>query len=120
MENYKETVEKINETFTKGDTEGFLSYCADDVTWNMVGEKTVTGIGSIREFMAQMEGFEPPIFTVDSVAADGEYVAAQGDMTMKDENGNINDYRYCDFYRFSDGKIIELNSYVIKQNKGEK
>ena len=34
MENYKETVEKINETFTKGDTEGFLSYCADDVTWN--------------------------------------------------------------------------------------
>lgn len=120
MENYKEIVDKINETFTKGDTEGFLSYCADDVKWNMVGETSVTGKESVRQFMAHMEGCEPPSFTVDAMAADGEYVAAQGDMTMKDENGNVNDYRYCDFYRFSDGKIVELNSYVIKQNKGDK
>jgi ketosteroid isomerase-like protein len=35
-------------------------------------------------------------------------------MTMKEKDGKTVPYGYCDIYRFRDGKIVELNSFVIK------
>ena len=39
----KEIVEKVNAAFAAGNTAGFLSFCAEDVAWTMVGDKTVKG-----------------------------------------------------------------------------
>ena len=39
----KEIVEKVNASFAEGEMEGFLSFCADDLVWTMVGSKTVKG-----------------------------------------------------------------------------
>ena len=109
----REIVEKVNASFAKGDMEGFLSHCADDVVWTMVGHKTTRGKNVIREWMASME-MEPPKFTVDNIIAEGDFVTAYGDMTMKEKDGKVAPYSYCDIYRFRDGKIAELNSFVIK------
>ena len=109
----KEIVEKVNATFAEGGVEGFLSFCADDVAWTMVGSKTVTGKTAIREWMASMN-METPKFTVDNIIAEGDFATAYGDMTMKDKDGKWVPYAYCDIYRFRDGKIAELNSFVIK------
>ena len=117
-ETNKQIVEKINESFTKGNTEGFLEQCTDDVVWSMVGETRKEGKTAIREWMSQMEGTEPPRVTVDEIIAEGDSVACRGDMTMKDEKGVDGKYSYVDFYRFRDGKVTELNSYVVK-HKGE-
>lgn len=92
--------------------EGFLSFCADDVKWMMVGEKTVNGKDAIRQWLATMD-FEAPKFTVGSIIAEGDFVAAHGDMTMKDKAGKTVPYYYCDIYRFRGEKIIELRSFVI-------
>jgi uncharacterized protein len=35
-------------------------------------------------------------------------------MIMKEKDGKTVPYAYCDIYRFRDGKIAELNSFVIK------
>lgn len=59
-------------------------------------------------------GIEPPKFTVANVIADGDFVTAYGDMTIKDKTGTTAPYSYCDIYRFRDGKIVELNSFVVK------
>ena len=109
----KEIVEKVNASFAEGGVEGFLSQCADDVVWTMVGNKTTRGKNAIRDWMASM-AIEPPKFTVDNIIADGDFVTAYGDMTMKDKDGKTVPYAYCDIYRFRDGKIVELNSFVIK------
>jgi uncharacterized protein len=109
----KEIVEKVNASFAEGSVEGFLSFCADNVTWTMVGNKTVNGKNAIREWMASMD-IEPPQFTVTNIIGEGDFVTAYGDMTMKDKDGKTAPYAYCDIYRFSDGKIAELNSFVIK------
>ena len=64
-----------------------------------------------------MDGFdelEPPKFTVDNIIAEGDFVTAYGNMTMKEKDGNNEPYAYCDIYRFRDGKIVELNSFVIE------
>jgi uncharacterized protein len=109
----KEIVEKVNASFAEGSVEGFLSFCADYVTWTMVGNKTVSGKNAIREWMGSMD-IEPPKFTVANIIGEGDFVTAYGDMTMKDKDGKTAPYAYCDIYRFSDGKIAELNSFVIK------
>lgn len=114
MSDKKEFVEKINASFAEGNTEGFLSFCADDVKWTMIGEKTANGKEEIREWMASMKDMEPPKFSVDEIIAEGDSVVCYGDMTMKDKDGNSGTYGYCDIYRFSDDKIAELNSFVIK------
>lgn len=116
----KEIVEKVNAAFTAGNTEGFLEHCADDVVWTMEGEKTTTGVAEIREWMSQMEGMEPPKFTVDKTIAEGDSVACYGVMTMKGEDGQEGKYSYCDAYTFAGDKIKELRSFVVKhKTEGE-
>jgi ketosteroid isomerase-like protein len=110
----KEIVEKVNASFAEGGVEGFLSHCADDVVWTMVGNKTTRGKQAIRAWIASMD-MEPPKFTVDNIIAEGDFVTAYGDMTMQDKDGKAVLYAYCDIYRFRDGKIAELNSFVIKK-----
>lgn len=109
----KEIVEKVNASFAEGGVEGFLSHCADDVVWTMVGNNTTRGKNGIREWMGSMD-IEPPKFTVDNTIADGDFVTSYGNMTMKDKDGQIVPYAFCDIYRFREGKIAELNSFVIK------
>jgi uncharacterized protein (TIGR02246 family) len=111
--NNKAIVEKVNAAFAEGSVEGFLSFCADDVTWTMVGDTTVKGKDAIRQWMASMD-MEPPQFTVAHVIAEGDFVTAHGDMTMKDKDGKVVSYAYCDVYRFRGDKIVELRAFVIK------
>ena len=114
----KQIVEKINEAFMAGNTEGFLDHCSEDLVWTMVGEKRTEGKTAIREWMSQMEGCEPPVFTVDKMIADSDTVACYGDMTMKGESGNEEQYSYCDIYQFAGGQVTELRSFIVKHKSG--
>jgi ketosteroid isomerase-like protein len=115
-ENNKAIVERINTTLAKGDFETYLAACADDVQWTIVGEPPLKGKEAIRQFMSSMskENKDTPAFTVDAVFGEGEFVAAHGPMKMKDKEGKLGSYRYCDIYRFRNGKIAEQTSYVVK------
>ena len=115
--NYKETIEKINKSFEDGEMEEFLSECAEDFEWTMVGDESHKGKESVRQWMSEMEGMKPPRINSTSVIADGENVAAHGDMTMTNKSGETVNYEYCEVYRFENGKIVELKSYVIKTDK---
>ncbi|HEX5735447.1 MAG TPA: nuclear transport factor 2 family protein [Blastocatellia bacterium] len=113
-EKNKGIIEKVNAAFAKNDTEGFLSFCTEDVEWTMVGDKTVKGKDAIRKWMASMNLTEPPKFTVDNLLADGDFVTTLGNMTMKDKDGRTAPYAYCDVYHFRGDKIAELRAFVIK------
>ena len=120
-ETNKQIVEKINKAFADNNPEEFLSNCTDNVVWTMVGEKTNSGKEAIREWMAEMKDMEPPKFTVDQIIAEGDSVACYGDMSMKDKDGKLGKYSYCDIYSFSGGKISELRSFVVTlKPEGEK
>lgn len=116
----KEIVEKVNAGFAENDPEVFLSNCAEDVVWTMIGEKTNNGKQAVRDWMKSMGDMEPPKFTVDNLIADGNLVVATGDMTMKGKDGKPGSYAYCDIYRFAGDKIAELNSFVIKTEPEKK
>lgn len=112
----KEIVEKVNAAFAKGKSEEFLNFCAEDAEWQMVGDKSFKGKQSVREFLSSMEatGMEAPKFTVDAMVAEDDTVVCYGDMMMNEENGENAPYSYCDIYQFKTGKIIKLQSFIVK------
>ena len=112
--NNKAIVAKVNAAFAAGSTEGFLACCADDVAWTMVGDTTVPGKDAIRQWMASMGSIEPPQLTVHNVIAEGDFVTAYGDMTMKDKDGAVVPYAYCDIYHFRGDTIVDLRAFVIQ------
>lgn len=107
-EKNKQTVEQVNAAFSQNNIEGFLEFCAEDVKWTMVGDKTVEGKDGIREFASSMGDMEPPQIDNKNMIAEADSVAAFGEMTL---NGKR--YSYCDVYLFENDKIVELSSYVI-------
>lgn len=111
--NNKAILEKANAAITQGDHEGFLAFCTDDTEWTFVGDKTLHGKEAVRQYMATAYA-EPPKFMVDHLIAEGEFVTALGKISMKDENGKMVDYSYCDVWRFRDGKMAELKAFVIE------
>jgi ketosteroid isomerase-like protein len=113
-------VQKINDSFTRNDTEGFLAHCTEDMYWNMAGDSEQTGKSTIREWMKQMDGHEAPKFTVEGIFGDGDRVACHGEMTMKDPEGKEGKYSYCDVYTFKGDKVSELRSFVVAHKSDDK
>jgi len=112
-ENNKAILEAANAAIAKGNYEGFLSFCADDTKWTFVGDKTLKGKEAVRQWMAT-EYMEPPLNIVANLIAEGDFVTALGDLTIKDKDGKAADYSYCDIWRFRGGKMVELKAFVIK------
>jgi ketosteroid isomerase-like protein len=109
----KAILEKANAAITKGDYEGFLSFCADGTEWNFVGDKILRGKEAVRQWMVTTYT-EPPRFKVSNLIAEGDFVTAVGKITLKDEKGSDAEYTYCDVWRFRDDKMVELMAFVIK------
>ena len=110
--NNKLILESANEAVTRGDYEGFLSFCTDDTIWTFVGEQTLHGKEAVRQYMSK-EYIEPPRFAVETLISEGDYLTAIGRISLKDETGIPVDYTYCDVWRFRDGKMAELKAFVI-------
>ncbi len=116
MPNQHETiVSAINDSFLESDMEKFLSFCSEDLTWTIVGDDVKTGKDEIRKWMGSLEGCEPPKFDVERMISNDDWVVCYGGMTMKGESGLDEPYSFCDIYRFADGNVIDLRSFIVKE-----
>lgn len=110
-------IEKVNQTFPESDMETFMSYCAEDITWTMVGYPVMEGKEVIRQAM-EMQDYDEKQFHTDQVIADGDTVAVTGSMQMRRvSTGQILRSAYCDVYRLRNGKIYQMISYVVDLEK---
>src|SRR5688572_24370751 len=105
---HKEVLMEANEAIARGDFEGFLVHCTEETVWNFLGDRTLRGKEAVRRWMAETYQ-EPPKFKVHHLIADGEFLAAVGEITLKDHNGKEADFSYCDVWRFESGRMAELN-----------
>jgi uncharacterized protein len=112
-ENNKAILEVANAAIAEGNYEGFLSCCANDKRWTFVGDKILKGKEAVRQWMVT-EYVEPPLNIVANLIAEGDFVTALGDLTLKDEDGKAAHYSYCDVWRFRDGKMVGLKAFVIQ------
>ena len=111
---HKEIIEKVNAGFENNDVETFLGFCADDVQWSMAGDEPKKGKDTIREWIKSMSDMGPPKLNTKAIISEGDSAACYGDMTMN-EKGKENFYSFCDIYKFSNGKIVELRSFAVKE-----
>jgi ketosteroid isomerase-like protein len=109
----KQILLEANTHVAKGDHEGFLSFCTDDIRYNFVGDKILQGKEALRSYMEEAY-VEPPEFDVENLIAEGDFVTAIGKISMKDESGKTINYSYCDVWRFRDGKMADLKAFVIE------
>jgi len=110
--NNKLILERANDAVSRGDNEGFLFFCSEDTVWTFVGDKTLIGKDAVRQYITKAY-VEPPKFIVENLIAEGDFVTATGTISLKNEEGNMIDYSYCDVWRFRDGKMSELRAFVI-------
>jgi ketosteroid isomerase-like protein len=108
----KEILATANAAIAEGDFEGFLTLCTEDTEWTFEGDRTLKGKSAVRQWMASTYQ-EPPKFKVHRMIAEGDAVAALGEITLKDEAGKAVEHAYCDVWRFRDGKMAELHAFVI-------
>lgn len=119
IEHNKKTLELANAAVSRGDHEGFLSYCTENTKWDFVGEQVLEGKESVRRYMAETY-LEPPQFEVERLVGEGNVVAAIGKISLKDQNGKMVNYSYCDVWTFKEGKMHELSAFVVEMNQAEK
>jgi hypothetical protein len=83
----------------------------------MAGDQPKQGKESIRQWIKSMGDMGPPKLNTTGIISDGDTAACYGDMTMP-EKGKENFYSFCDIYRFSGDKIVELRSFAVKEKAG--
>lgn len=109
----KAILTQANAAVVRGDHEGFLLHCTDDVEWTFVGEKTLKGKNAVRQYM-KTTYLEPPKFTVDHLIAEDDFVIALGNISIKDKAGKAMHFTYCDVWRIRDDKLAELRAFVVE------
>lgn len=116
-EKNKAVLQQANAAVVRGDNEGFLSHCTDDVRWTFVGDRVLDGKEAVRRYM-KATYIESPKFVVDQLIAENDFVTAMGKIDLKDEAGKVTHYAYCDVWRVRDGKLAELRAYVVELRGG--
>ena len=103
---------KISKEFAKGNLEFVEAYLANDIKWNILGDSPITGIQQVLEVskMQQLESF--PVITIKNIVAEGDYVVVESSGEAKTKNGNPYNQTYCDVFRFTEGKIQEITTYL--------
>ena len=108
----KEILEKGNAAIAEGNFEGFLALCTEDTEWTFEGDRTLRGKAAVRQWMTSAYK-EPPRFSVHRMIAEDDFVAALGEITLKNEEGRAVQHAYCDVWRFREGKMAALRAFVI-------
>jgi ketosteroid isomerase-like protein len=112
-EQNKATLQRANAEISRGNNEGFLEHCHEDVVWSTVGGETLNGKKAVREWMAA-NYIQPPRYTVTQLIGEGDHVAALGEIWAKNDAGVEVRHSYCDVWRFRGDKMAELRAFVIE------
>ncbi|WP_017909489.1 nuclear transport factor 2 family protein [Xanthomonas sp. SHU 199] len=101
-----------NAAIAAGDYEGFLAHCTEDTTWHFIGERILRGKQAVREWMADAYR-QPPQFDVRKYIIGDGHVVALGQITLETGDARTSLFSYCDVWRFRDGRMAELEAYVV-------
>ena len=91
----------------------YKSCSADGTRWNIFSvENTVTGKEKYLEFfkMQSLESFSE--IKIVNIIADGDYVVVENTGKATTKKGKPYNQPHFDIYRFKDGKIQEVTTYL--------
>lgn len=110
----KSVLEQANAEVAKGNNDGFLAHCTEDIRWTTVGESTLQGKQAVREWMKHAYA-TPPQFNVERMVAEDDVVIALGTIEGEGKDGKRTTFAYSDVWHLRDGKLASLDAFVIEQ-----
>ncbi len=105
---------KISEEFSKGNFPATYNHFADDIEWRIIGDKMISGRENSIAFCTKMMS-EIGSSTLNNinVIAENDYVVIEGNCHFINEEGKAAVVEYCDVFRFEEGKIKTITSYLV-------
>lgn len=113
-------IEQIAEAFCSHRFGETLPYMADEIKWNIVGREELVGREAV---INQCNNAAKFLKTVSSTITKlktyrvENCVIVEGAAQFQDQQNQTSGVASCDVFQFSDGRLIEITSYVIDLNK---
>ena len=108
----------LNIAFARADVAAILDFFADDIAWDIIGEREICGLAAARETLEAMSGVAVRELTIHSIISDGREGAVNG-LIAAETGGAV---AFCDVCRFdAGGKIGDLLDEIIysRNQQGE-
>ncbi len=107
-------IKKISEEFSKGNFPATYNHFADDIEWKIIGDKIISGKENTIAFCTKMiTEMDSSTLNNINVIAENNYVAIEGNCNFTNEQGKAAAVEYCDVFRFEEGKIKTITSYLV-------
>jgi len=108
-----EFLKEFNIAFAKGNIEYITESVADEINWNIIGDRKIEGKENFRKELEKMKSEKATELIIDQILSHGKEGAVNGIIKM--QNGKK--YAFSDFYKFQRAKgatIKSITSYVIE------
>ena len=105
-------IKELNVAFATNDVEFITEHMTEDIIWDMVGDKLLSGKPAVASALKEMAFNKVDTLTLNHIISHSSKGSSQGEIGM---NGST--YSFCDIYEFTnEGKIMlrKMISYVIK------
>lgn len=113
MTSNKETVQKLNQCFTRQDWHGMLPYLAEDVVREEVGApELIRGKDAFEKNMVPGPEVESMRSEIVRMVEEGNVVVSEGTVLLKKKDGAKLDIRFCDVFEFEHGKVKRQTAYT--------
>ena len=108
----KQLHKKISEEFANGNIAFVSHYLADNVKWNILGNLPIIGKEEVIEVskMSQLQSF--PIIAIKNIITESDHVVIESTGVAKTKEGKQYNQTYCDVFKFSEGKLQEITTYL--------
>lgn len=106
----------VNNAYSEGDEDFFMKHITDDICWEIVGEKDISGKAEFKEVLDQMKEMPAVDIEVDNVFFNDSHGIVEGVVVSRNRLGQKKHFGFCDIYKFAEGnelRISAITSYVI-------
>jgi SnoaL-like domain len=106
--------------FSNGNFNIAYNFFADDIEWNIVGDKILSGKKNVMDFCNNTAAYFTTVttkFTIGNLIADNNCVAIDGTAQFITKQNKITNISSCDVYFFNDGLLKKITSYCIVTDK---
>ena len=109
----KQFIKNFNLAFANADIEFIIDHVSEDFEWEMIGDRTLSGKGEVRQFLESMAAAKSESIRLHSIITHGREAACNGEIAA----AGSNPVAFCDVYTFKDTKnnmLINMRSYGIE------
>src|SRR4030095_10950728 len=115
-----QNIEQIAEAFCSHRFGETSPYMADEIKWAIVGREELMGREAVIDRCDKSAKFLKTVsatITKLQINRAETFVVVEGAAQFQDQEKQISSVASCDVFQFSDGRLVEITSYVIALNK---